>query len=511
MTRFIALFLFGITICYSQAPAIDWQKTIGGSNQDLASIIRKTTDDGYIIGGRSVSPISGDKTQNLIGGYDYWIVKTDISGNILWEKTIGGTGFDEITDLVQTNDGGYLLAGDSFSNISGDKTENSRGYNDFWIVKLNSNGVIEWQKTIGGAQYEILTEAQQTSDGGYILGGYSNSDISGEKTENCRGNFDYWIVKLNASGTIEWQKTLGGSEHDWLNSVKQTSDGHYILAGKSFSGISGDRTISNSPPDSWILKLDATGNIIWQKSHDLDETSTIIETSDGNYLVAGSRFGIYAPRTNSLSNQFYSTIFKINTDGILIWDHSIQPDGGDCTATDVVEGNDGYYYSTNSQNSSYNTCITKINFSGHMVWNKNFLATGEDYTYSIATTSDNSVVCAISTASDIFGDKTDNSKGLNDYWIVKFNPSALGTIETENLNFVLYPNPVNDSFYIQANSVVNDCDFSFYNTLGQKIMSFQKTITTTTPIDFPFPKGIYFLKITNPITNQTQTIKINKS
>ena len=154
--------------------------------------------------------------------------------------------------IIQTTDGGYLLGGYSYSNISGDKTENSNGYEDYWIVKVDSIGTIQWQKTIGGSLNDNLISIIQTSDGGYIIGGISSSNISGDKTENSNGDVDYWIVKIDSTGTIQWQNTIGGIALDYLGSIIQTNDSGYFLAGSSFSDISGDKT-ENSNGNSGLL------------------------------------------------------------------------------------------------------------------------------------------------------------------------------------------------------------------------------------------------------------------
>src|SRR5690606_30205257 len=177
---------------------------------------------------------------------DLWIVKLDASGAIEWQNTIGGNSQEKIqsrgTGILLTTDGGYLVACDSNSNISGDKTENSNGEFDYWVVKLNATGEIEWQNTIGGSDVEIFGSISNTSDGGYILGGTSDSGISGDKTENSKGGADYWVIKLNSSGNIEWQNTIGGNGSDLLEEVKTTTDGGFILGGWSASGISGDKS-----------------------------------------------------------------------------------------------------------------------------------------------------------------------------------------------------------------------------------------------------------------------------
>ena len=184
----------------TNAQVIEWQITIGGSERDDFSCMVQTNDGGFILGGHSISNISGDKTENCLGGLDFWVVKIDSLGNIQWQNTIGGSGVDYLFSIAQTSDGGYILGGWSESNISGDKTENSNGGADYWIVKTDSQGVIQWQNTIGGSAMDHLHTISQTSDGGYILGGYSLSYISGDKTENSNGERDYWIVKTDSLG-----------------------------------------------------------------------------------------------------------------------------------------------------------------------------------------------------------------------------------------------------------------------------------------------------------------------
>ncbi|MBK9425746.1 MAG: hypothetical protein IPN54_16785 [Bacteroidetes bacterium] len=186
------------------------------------------------MGGFSQSNASGDKTENnydtLCATFDYWIVKTDSLGNLIWDITIGGSDEDRLLAIEQTADNGFILGGFSRSNISGVKVENNIGASpttDYWIVKTDSLGNIEWQNTIGGSLYDYLYSIKQTQDGGYILGGMSCSNISGDKTETCLWYGDYWIIKTDSLGTIQWQNTIGGNGNDALFSLVQTSDGGY--------------------------------------------------------------------------------------------------------------------------------------------------------------------------------------------------------------------------------------------------------------------------------------------
>ncbi|MFY7738970.1 MAG: T9SS type A sorting domain-containing protein [Flavobacterium sp.] len=233
-----------------------WYKYFRGDQQDILKTFIETTDDGYIMIGSSNSNIANEKTENSKGQYDYWIIKINSDGDIVWQKTIGGNDMEDASSIIQTVDGGYLIGGSSKSNISGDKTENSDGDYDYWIVKLDTNGTTEWQKTIGGSLNDKLAALKPTIDGGFILVGTSNSSISGDKTENSRGLNDIWIVKLNNQGTILWDKTIGRSLDDSANDVIQTNDGGFVVAGTSFSSMSGDKLEnSRGNSDYWIIKL----------------------------------------------------------------------------------------------------------------------------------------------------------------------------------------------------------------------------------------------------------------
>ena len=271
---------------------IQWQNTIGGNQTDEMRSLQQTVDGGFILGGRSISNISADKTENNCGNYDCWLIKTDSIGNIQWQNTIGGGGYDEIYSLQQTIDGGYVLGGTSSSNISCDKTENSLGAGDYWIVKTDPSGIIQWQNTIGGTGDDKLSSIYQTSDEGYILGGWSTSDISGDKTENCLGLADFWIVKTDSLGSMQWQNTIGGSDLDELYALQQTTDGGYIFGGYSSSTISGDKTENSSlGGDFWVVKTDELGNVQWQNTiggRYQDWLRTIQQTSEGDYILGGA-------------------------------------------------------------------------------------------------------------------------------------------------------------------------------------------------------------------------------
>ncbi len=247
--------------------------------------MQQTTDGGYILGGTSNSGISGDKSQANKGPfytYDYWLVKITATGSKTWDKTYGGNASDIFKSVLQTSDGGYILGGNSNSGKGGDKSEANKSEkpqigdiaSNFWIIKLNANGNKAWDKTIGSNGGENFAALQPTPDGGYILGGSSASAISGDKTENNKGNgLDYWVVKLKEDGSVAWDKSIGGNLDDELQSIAQTNDGNFILAGASTSNKSGDKSADNKGPalnfgyyttDYWLVKIDNSGTNLSQ-------------------------------------------------------------------------------------------------------------------------------------------------------------------------------------------------------------------------------------------------------
>ncbi|MDQ4139894.1 MAG: hypothetical protein M3142_05165, partial [Bacteroidota bacterium] len=248
-----------------------WDKTFGGTSRDVLGTILQTSDGGFILGGTSFSGKSGDKSEDSWGDEsnftagDFWIVKLNADGSKAWDKTIGSKNSDYFATLYQTQDGGYILGGTSYSDKGGDKSEGAKGFDDYWVVKLDAKGAKQWDKTIGSSSFDYLTSVQQTKDGGYILGGNSSGTISGDKSENPRGGTDdYWIIKLNSNGKKVWDKTSGGNRNDLLQSIQQTADNGYILGGTSDSRKTGEKSEENKGNDDlWIVKLNADGSKAW--------------------------------------------------------------------------------------------------------------------------------------------------------------------------------------------------------------------------------------------------------
>ncbi|HEX5150496.1 MAG TPA: T9SS type A sorting domain-containing protein [Parafilimonas sp.] len=422
--------------CNAQTPpAIQWQKTYGGSQPDGINSIKQTFDGGYIAVGNSASN-DGDVGINY-GGWDWWIVKFNNAGNIQWKKTLGGSGYDQAYDVKQTADSGYITAGYSFSG------SDNHGEDDAWIIKLNKNGDIEWQKSYGSSSYDGANSIQQTSDGGYVFAGWSEAN-DGDVTNN-HGSDDFWIVKLKNNGDIQWQKSYGGSNAEDANSIEQTSDGGYIVAGVSLSN-DGDVSGHHGTPDYldyWIIKLDSNGVLQWQKSYggtDYDEAYSVQQTFDGGYIVAGYTASNNGNVTGNHGSQDY-WILKLNSSGNIQWQKTFGGSDKD-DATSIAQTSDsgyviaGYAYSNDgdvtNNHGSDDFWIIKINKGGNIQWQKSYGGTDYDGASSVQQTSDNGYIIGGSTDSDD-GDVTKN-QGNGDWWIVKLTPDVLLPVSLINFS-----------------------------------------------------------------------------
>lgn len=330
-----------------------------------------TADGGYLVGGSSASGISGNKTEACRGYFDYWIVKLDANGITQWQKAYGGTDSDELFDLIQTSDGGYILAGYSVSPISGEKTENSRGGQDFWIIKINAEGDITWQKTLGGSGIDSARSIIETSDGGYVVGGTSNSSISGEKTENSYGGSDYWILKLDSLGGIQWQKTIGGSGYDNLDQIILTDSGYFAI-GSSTSGISGLKTeINRGIADYWVVKLDVSGAIEWQRTlggDGEDSPHSALQCPDGGFMIAGSSAsGLSGDKTENSYGDYDSWIIRLDGTGGLLWQKAIGGSGQD-GHNNLLQMPDGSYILGGGSASSNSGTVTETGHGDPDYW-----------------------------------------------------------------------------------------------------------------------------------------------
>jgi len=496
---------------YAQDPNIIWQRTIGGESIDIGSVVESTPDGGFIIGGFSTSGISGEKSEDSRGGNDYWVIKIDLMGEIEWQRTIGGSMGDFLHSITLSTDGGYILGGYSSSDISGEKSENSLGGIDCWVIKLDSSGNIQWQNTIGGSNTETITKIITTNDGGYLLNCLSNSNMSVDKSENSLGGYDYWVIKLDYLGNIVWDNTIGGNNDDRASSIVKTNDNGFIICGSSKSNISGDKTEdTNGLTDYWIVKLNSSGNIQWQNTiggNSNDNPHNIIETNDGGFLVGGhSGSDISGDKIENSQGLDDFWVIKLDNSGNIQWQNTIGGNKTDISYSMVQKNNGnfiigGYSDSDNTGDKieanigANDYWIVELNNSG-VILNQNTLGGIDDEILtSINLNSNGELLLAGASNSNISGDKTESSRGREDYWIVKHSAN-LGLDENALYSTInIYPNPAKNSLQLNAdNQQIDQVKiFSVKGDLVQQIEGFEtsKTIDVS-----PLASGIYYVQFT---------------
>lgn len=271
---------------------VETDLSIGGPGADLLAKVRLDQGQNRLIGGSSLSGAGGDKTEASFGGYDYWLVKTDDQGTIIWDKSFGGSGDDFLADVLALNDGGYLLAGWSTSGTDGNKTSPSYGGGDLWLIKLDSNGDKQWEASFGGDQKDQAAGVLEDTGGNIYLAGYSGSGASGNKTSAAIGGRDFWLLKLDADGNILWDKSFGGTADEELNALAFTPGGELLLAGTTRSGAGGhipEEPIGGS--DFLLLHVNAIGELLESRrfggSRD-DIGTAVFPTADGFVLGGAS-------------------------------------------------------------------------------------------------------------------------------------------------------------------------------------------------------------------------------
>jgi hypothetical protein len=310
--------------------------------------------------------------------------------DILWEKSYGGKQADYLFDVQPTPDSGFILAGSSFSRKSGNKTDDNIGDLDYWLWKMDEKGNMDWQKSFGGSSADMLQAVQLTSDGGFILAGTSNSAKGYQKKDACFGKDDIWILKLDAKGNEQWQRTLGGEGQELLACVVPTKDGGYILGGSSASQKYAGETVdrenfygkadeSYGNLDYWVIKLGKSGKVEWQKTiggeYD-DILKSIVQAQDGNFVLGGN------------SNSFVS---------------------GNKTAQNYGE-NDFF--------------IVWLDSKGDISSQKTFGGEGEDQICALRQLYDGNIVAAGNSFSGPTGNKTKSNKNGSDFWLIKFTPNG---------------------------------------------------------------------------------------
>jgi hypothetical protein len=309
-----------------------WSQTYGGAASDEAEALVQTSDGGYTLAGYTESFGAGS--------YDFWLVKTDANGNMEWNQTYGGTGIEHACALVGTSDGGFALLGTASFGA---------GKRDFWLVKTDEFGNMEWNQTYGGADYDDPSSLVGTSDGGYALAGWTTSF-------GAEGD-DFWLVKIDAYGNVEWSHTYGRGRSDRARALVATADGGYAIAGETISIGYGDMPHW----DFWLVKTDANGDVEWNRTYGKgagENANALVETSDGGYALAGDT-SILNPEIGIVSDFW---LVKTDAYGNMEWNKTYA--GGKAYA--LVETSDGGFALAGGAR------LIKTDVYGSMEWNRTY-------------------------------------------------------------------------------------------------------------------------------------------
>ncbi len=446
-----------------------WAESIGGSSWDCINSVAETSDGGYIAGGyfNSSSIQVGDEILTYNGSNDGFIIKYNSNREVEWAKSIGGSDTDQITSVAETSDGGYIAGGYFGSDEIqvGNETLTSNGYNDGLIIKYGSNGKVEWAKSFGDYSDERITSVAATRDGGVIAGGkFGSNEIQvGDEILTKNGSNDGFIIRYSSNGTVEWAKNIGGSGADYIESVAETSDGGYIAGGYFGSDeiqVGNETLISNGSSDGIIIKYDANGGVKWAKSfggNSVDYVTSVAETSDGGVIVGGYFYSdeIQAGDetiTNNGSDDGF--IIKYSSNGMIEWAKSIggsEQDfiysvsatndggvvvGGEFWSSSIQVGNETL---TNTSTGNTDSLIIKYDVEGETEWAKNIPGnkySSEGINTIVATREGGIIVGGYFEETIQVGSETLTTNGDRDGMIIKFEMQELPNPVITNANYI---------------------------------------------------------------------------
>jgi hypothetical protein len=444
------LFLFAITIAMLASCSKDFEvvdsnnenevsflgelefvKLYGGSGEDTPQAIIPTSDGGFAVFGFSNST-DGDLRAKNLPVNDYWLLKFNADSELQWSKTYGGSKDDRGQSLVQTQDGGFALTGYAMSD-DGDASVN-KGFHDNWVVKVDARGEIEWEKSYGFSGHDHSYDILDTGDGGYFFTGFlditsARSDGNTEKANSTtsHGVGEFWGTKIDEKAKVEWRGYYGGTNNDRAHAVVRSDDGGYVMAGFTESD---DFDINNSRGsyDFWIVKLDETGNLDWETTlggTGIERAQDIAKTNDGGYVITGSTF---SNDVDVSKNHGESDIWlvKIDGQGNLVWETSFGGAQFDASESVIASQDAGFIIIGNSKSNDMDTnanagendiWLIKTDPNGNMVWQKSFGGTGLDFGFDATETSEGSIILIGETSSTDFPNL--QSMGKSDAVIIK--------------------------------------------------------------------------------------------
>ena len=505
------------SICAQQIN-IDWQKSYGGTGEEYVYKCKPTLDSGFLIVGATDSD-DGD-IQNNYGRADIWILKLDSLGIIQWSKNYGGSQGDIAVSFDLTQDGGYIIGGGSASNDS--DVTGHHGNGDYWDMKLDSVGNIEWQKCYGGTEREVPTEIHQTYDLGYIISGDTDSDdgdVIGQHA--CLGcSRDYWILKLDRFGAIEWQRCLGGVFDEKSSGITQTNDSGFVAVG-SCVGDNGDVSGSHGLFDYWVVKLSNSGTILWQKclgGSNNDGCNGVISTNDGGCLVFGESSSLDGDVSGNYGN-WDSWLVKLDVNGNIEWEQNYGGTGYD-SGKALTQFNDSTIFllsfslsndgDVSGNHGSGDFWFIETDGSGNIQSENYYGGSNQDFPYSICAINNHQYLLAGGSNSHD-GDLTQNHGGIcsgsvcDDYWMVKLSKSLVSVDDISYISDIkLFPNPFKEKLSIRTRTFL-DGRIIIVNTIGEVVHQIHGAFNNSLDLSFLI-EGIYFLEYSDRKTSFVKKI-----
>ena len=339
--------------------SMQWNRTYGGSKDDRGQAVIQTTDGGYAIAGYAMSS-DGDGSNNE-GFHDHWIIKLNPVGDIEWERSFGFAGHDHAYDLVESSDGGFFFGGFLDVVASGGAGSSEKGsyltrhgVGEFWGTKIDENGNLQWRHFFGGTNNDRAYGVVNSFDGGYIMSGFSESDDT--DISNTKGSYDFWLVKLDANGNLVWERSFGGSGIDVSYDIERTDDNAYVVVGHSFS-MDKDITSNHGESDVWLIKIDEQGELLWERTFGgsaFDSANSVKQTADGGFLIAGnSRSSDQDVTNNNGENDIW--VVKTDFEGILEWQTAVGGTGIDFGYDAIEQGENNIIIVGESGSSDFNS------------------------------------------------------------------------------------------------------------------------------------------------------------
>ncbi len=448
-----------------------WEKFFAGQNHDFLSATVNTQEGGFLAVGTSYSGKGLDKKEDSKGGSDLWLIRINEFGDELWQKTIGGASDEEARAVIQTTDFGFFVAGNvAFG--SAQATGKGYGSKDVLIIRLDKNGKELSQLILGGKGLDEVEKMVPTKDGGALLGVYSRSSAGGgsKKTENY-GEGDYWIIKLSKDGKVEWEKNFGGNGDDHLRTLALTSTG-YLIGGESRSEKSGNKTVGlEEGTDLWLISLDEKGDEIWQKSYSFKNRDVLM----GMSVVTKTQ----DTRTKSQETRIRSQDL---TTGILL--------GGYTQAEERIETDDETFW------------MLYLDQNGNEQWRKHVKGEKrqkEERLSDIKLNRDGSIILAGTSAEEL---------GKENWKIVKLGDKQIDQL-IEKQDIKIYPNPVSDYAYVEIGFEFKEAEITLYDMGGRQLQSL-KTKNKVTKINTQaLIQGSYLITIKTD-TDKSASAKLIK-